>query len=180
VVLMGNRCPKEGHDAVTHDLIHGPFVAVHGCYQALQHGIEECAGVLGVAVGQQLQRAFQVGEQHGDVLALAFQGTPRGQDLLDQMARGITNRWLETWRAWRGSLPAERRAAFATELRSGRIVSPTPEAVGPQGTATLDAELTAVEILRLAVWAAHGGSPWRTVSAAEVNPARNPTCVPGR
>ena len=41
VVFMRNRRPKQGHNAIAHDLVHGPFVAVHGRHHALQHRVEE-------------------------------------------------------------------------------------------------------------------------------------------
>ena len=43
-------------------------------HHALEHRVEELAGLFGIALGQQLHRALQVGEQHRDLLALAFQG----------------------------------------------------------------------------------------------------------
>ena len=60
---------------------------MHRGHHALQHRVEELTGFFGVTVGQQGQGAFEVGKQHGDVLALAFQGGARGQDLLGQMGR---------------------------------------------------------------------------------------------
>jgi hypothetical protein len=39
----------------------------------LEHRIEKSPRVLRVAVRQQLHRPFEVGEQHGDLFALAFQ-----------------------------------------------------------------------------------------------------------
>ena len=75
MVFMGQRGPKQRHDAVAHDLVHRALVAVHGGHHALQHRVEELAGLFGIAVGQQLHRAFEVGKQHRDLLALAFQGT---------------------------------------------------------------------------------------------------------
>ena len=63
-----------------------PFVAVHRRHHALEHGVEELAGLFGVAVGQQLHRALQVGEQHGDLLALAFEGASE--------VRIFSARWL--------------------------------------------------------------------------------------
>src|SRR2546428_7010200 len=38
------------------------------------------ARVLGIARGQQLHRRLQIGEQHGHVLALAFQSDPRADE----------------------------------------------------------------------------------------------------
>jgi hypothetical protein len=59
---MRQRCPEQGHDPITHDLIDGAFVAVHGRHHQGQEGIEELAGFCGVAVGEQLHRALQVSE----------------------------------------------------------------------------------------------------------------------
>jgi hypothetical protein len=46
---------------------------VDGVHHVLEHGIEELAGILGVALGQQLHRALEIGEEDGDLLALAFE-----------------------------------------------------------------------------------------------------------
>ena len=80
MVLMRQRRAKQGHDAVAHDLVDGALIAVHGGHHVVQHGIEELPRLFWVAIGQQLHRALQVGKQHGDLLALAFQGAAGGQD----------------------------------------------------------------------------------------------------
>ena len=41
VILMGDRRPKQRHDAVAHDLVDGALIAVHGRHHAFQHGVEE-------------------------------------------------------------------------------------------------------------------------------------------
>jgi hypothetical protein len=51
MILVRDRRPKERHDPITHYLVHGAFIAVHRRHHALQHGIENCPGVFGVAVG---------------------------------------------------------------------------------------------------------------------------------
>ena len=73
VVLVGERRAEEGHDAVAHHLVDGAFVAVDGLHHSLEHRVEELARLLGIAVGEQLHGALEVGEEHGDLLALAFQ-----------------------------------------------------------------------------------------------------------
>ena len=147
VVLEGERRAEEGHDAVAHHLVHRALVAVNGVHHQLEHGIEELAGLLGVAVGQQLHRALHVGEENGHLLALALEGLLRGQDPLDEVAgRVALGRGEPRRRRWRGlaALVAEpgaggkvratlvagrgkRRAALETELRLRRIVVPAPE-----------------------------------------------------
>ena len=73
VVLVGERRAEQRHDAVAHHLVDGALVAVHRLHHAFEHRIEELARLLRVAVGEQLHRALEVGEQHRDLLALAFQ-----------------------------------------------------------------------------------------------------------
>ena len=73
VVLVGERRAEERHDPVAHDLVHRALVAVDRLHHPLEHGVEELARLLGIAVGQQLHRALEVGEEHGDLLALAFE-----------------------------------------------------------------------------------------------------------
>ena len=86
---MRDRRPEQCHDAVAHDLIHGALVVMHGGDHALQHRVEELPGLLGIAVGQQLHGALQVGKQHRDLLALAFEGGLGSEDFLGQIGRGI-------------------------------------------------------------------------------------------
>jgi len=50
MVFMGERRPKQDHDAIAHDLVHGPLVAVHRGHQALQHRVEELPRLLGIAI----------------------------------------------------------------------------------------------------------------------------------
>ena len=53
---------------------------------------EECLGGFRVEIADQLRGAFEVGKQHGDLFALAFQGTSGGEDLLDQIGWGVRQR----------------------------------------------------------------------------------------
>ena len=89
VVLVGERRAEERHDPVAHDLVDRALVAVDGLHHPLEHRVEELPRLLGVAVGEQLHRALQVGEEHGDLLALAFEGGLRGEDLLGEVLGGV-------------------------------------------------------------------------------------------
>jgi hypothetical protein len=82
---MGDRGAKQRHNAIAHDLVHRALITVHSFHHALQDRIEELPGLLGVTVGQQLHGALQVSEEHGHLLALAFQGSLRLEDLLGQV-----------------------------------------------------------------------------------------------
>ena len=74
VVFVGHRRPEQRHDAIAHDLVDGALVVMDGLHHALEHGVEELPGLLGVAVGEQFHRALQVGEEHRHLLALALEG----------------------------------------------------------------------------------------------------------
>ena len=66
-------------------LVDRALVAVHGLHHALEDRVEELARLLGIAVGEQLHRALEVGEQHRDLLALAFERGLGGEDLLGEV-----------------------------------------------------------------------------------------------
>ena len=85
VVFMGQRRPEQGHDAVAQDLVDRAFVAVHGVHHEVQHRIQDLPGLFRIEAGDQLRRALDVGKEHGDLLALAFQCCARGEDFLSQV-----------------------------------------------------------------------------------------------
>jgi len=120
VILVGERRAEEGHDAVAHDLVDGPFVAVDGLHHPLEHGIEDLARLLGIAVGEQLHGALEVGEEHGDLLALALQRCLGRQDLLCEVARGVGLRGGEARLRGCPGLRLPRVTAFCAEPRVGR------------------------------------------------------------
>ena len=153
MILVGERGAKERHDPVAHDLIHRAFVAVDGFHHVFEDGVEDLARLLGIAVSEQLHRALEVGEQHRDLFALAFQRGLRGKDAFCEMLRGVGVRRRETrgrgWRRRRDRLSAfkaelgvrrelsaavgttnrKRRRAFQTELCLGRICGPASRTV---------------------------------------------------
>ena len=92
VILMGERRAEQRHDPIAHHLVHRALVAVDGLHHALEHRVEELARLFGVAVGEQLHRALEIGEEDGDLLALAFEGGLGREDLLGEVLRGCTAR----------------------------------------------------------------------------------------
>ena len=52
VVLVGKRRAEEGHDPVAHHLVHRALVSMNGLHHPLEHGVQELARLLGVAVGE--------------------------------------------------------------------------------------------------------------------------------
>src|SRR5262250_1757127 len=142
---MGHRGTEQCHDAVAHDLVDRALVAVDGLHHQLEDGGENLAGLLGAAASEQLHRAFQIGEQHGHLLAFTLQCGPGPEDLLGQVPGGIRvgrtepslseysyAYWMCTFRAELRSrrqrsatlaaCPRERRGARLAELRAGAIL----------------------------------------------------------
>ena len=74
MILVGQGRAEQRHDAVAHHLIDGSLVAVNRIHHVRQNRIEQLPCLLGIAVGKQLHRALQVGEEYRDLLALAFDG----------------------------------------------------------------------------------------------------------
>src|SRR5262245_51692589 len=90
VVLMGYRRSKQGHNAITQHLVHGAFVAVHRLHHQMQSRVEEVPRRLRIEAGNQLRRALEVGKQHRDLLALAFQSGTAGEALFYEMRWSVS------------------------------------------------------------------------------------------
>ena len=95
VIFVGEGRPEERHNPIAHHLVDRALVAVDGLHHPLQDGVEEPPRLLGIAVGEQLHRALQVGEEHRDLLPLAFEGGLRGEDLLGEVLGGVGVRGRE-------------------------------------------------------------------------------------
>jgi len=65
---------------------------VHGVHHALQGRIEEGLAGFGIEVTDQLGIPFEVGKQHGDLLALALQGTAGRENFLGEIGGGVGER----------------------------------------------------------------------------------------
>jgi hypothetical protein len=89
MIFMGDGGAEQRLDPVPHHLVHRALVAVDSLHHALEHRIEELARLFGIAVGEKLHGPLEVGEQHGDLLALAFQRHLRGEDLLGEVLGGV-------------------------------------------------------------------------------------------
>ena len=68
--------------------------------------------MLGVDRFRELHRALHVGEEDGYLLPLAFESAAGGEDLLDEMFRGVGER-IGWWPRLRGL--SERLCAFSAE-----------------------------------------------------------------
>ena len=124
VILVGERRAEQRHDPVAHDLVDGALVAVDGLHHPFEHGVEELARLLGIAVGEQLHRALEVGEEHRDLLALALEGALRGEDPLGEVL-GRVRLWggEPRYRRWRRGSCRECCAAAIAEICSQPLSS---------------------------------------------------------
>ena len=119
VILVRERCSEQRLDPVACDIDDSPLVALDGFHHSLQDRIQQFMCFLGIAIGNQLHRAFQVGEQHRDLFALAFQRALRAQARFDEVPSGGELR-RSAWCAGRcqpgAALRAEIRALWALTL----------------------------------------------------------------
>jgi hypothetical protein len=92
VILVCQRRAEQRHDAVTHHLVHGALVVMDGVHHQAEDRVDELARLLGIAVGEQLHGALEVGEEDRDLLALAFQRGLGDEDLLGQVLRRVALR----------------------------------------------------------------------------------------
>ena len=160
VVLVGDGRPEQRHDPVAHHLVHGPLVAMNGLHHALEDRVEELARLLGIAIGQQLHRPLEICEEHGDLLALAFQGGLGGEDLLGQVPGGVR---LRGGRTNRGRGPGGHGlAALEAEAGAPGQFRTTGAARKREASSTPEAEPRVGRVVLLAPGTRHGGggSDW--------------------
>jgi hypothetical protein len=153
---MRQRGAEQRHDPIAHHLVDGALVVMHGLHHPLEDRVEDLARLLRVPVGQQLHGALQVGEEHGDLLALPFEGRLRGEDLLGEVLGSVG---LGRGEARLSGL-VERRRTLAAELVPRRIARATGWAGRRQWRSALAAELHPGGILYLASRTPHPRPPY--------------------
>ena len=159
--LVRHGSSEQSHDSVAHHLIDGALVAMDGLHHLLEYRIEDLPRLLGIAVGEQLHGALEVGEEDRDLLAFAFEGLLRREDLLCEVLRRVGGRRGEggARRSREESVPA-----LVTELCSSREIVPTGRARGREESAALEAELRARRVLLPALRAPHDPGPARFIT----------------
>jgi hypothetical protein len=73
MVLQGDGCTEEGHDAVAGELVDHAAVAADAVRQQADEAVHDPGPLLGVEVGLHVHRPLDVGEEHGELLALALE-----------------------------------------------------------------------------------------------------------
>ena len=152
MILVRERRPEQGHDAVAHHLIDSSLVAMHRFHHSLKHRIEDLAGFFRIAISKEFHRALQIGEQDCDLLALALECALRREDLLGEVLRRVGVRRQGPARC---AVRAEFGAAFAAELLFGGIGCAAGCAHSGQTRAALAAEFQGGGVFMLAARALH-------------------------
>jgi len=81
---VGDRRAENRHQAVSGELVHDAFVAVHAGNGVFQVGVEELPVVFGVEPLGDPRATGQVAEEYRDLALLAFDASTRGEYLLSQ------------------------------------------------------------------------------------------------
>src|SRR5213594_618043 len=161
-VLVGDRRPEEGHDAVTRVLVDCSLEAMHLGRDALEAAVDDAVDLFGVELLGEAREPGYVREQHGHLAALALQCRPRVEDLVGQMLRRVDGA-LEHRR--RGHL-LQALAAVTAEAEVRRHLGAAVRAAGGQRGAAPAAEPHAGRALERALWTSRRGHARLYVEAA--------------
>src|SRR5439155_24469889 len=110
---------------------------MHAVGEELEEAVHDPVPVFWVELLGELHRALHVGEEDGDLLALAFEGGARGEDFLGQVLGRVGAR------VGRCSLRlgCQGRSTLGAELRRRRWFGPACRAQAREGRGALRAEL---------------------------------------
>src|SRR5262249_29301697 len=116
-------------------------------------------------------------EEDGYLLALAFEGAARGEDLFCKMLRRVGAGFEHAQRTIRSLRARQRCAAFPAELEARRVLEAAPRASEADRRPALPAEAHPVGILKSTAGALHAG-PQLFTKALRVAPSRpsSPPC----
>ena len=82
---MSERRAEQRHDPVAHDLVHRALEAMHAVGDNLEKILDDPEPLFGIEPFGEFHRAFDIREQHRDVLALAFQRESGLADLVGEV-----------------------------------------------------------------------------------------------
>jgi hypothetical protein len=119
--------------------------------EELEESIHDHMPLFWIELLGEVHRALHVGEQHGHLLALAFQGGLRGEDLLGEVLRGVGAGIALGTGPGRGDVSA----AAVAELGAGRELGVAARAAHGQGSSAFEAEPRVSGILVTAGSALH-------------------------
>src|SRR5215467_2097212 len=99
---MSHRRAEQGHESVSSDVIDAALVLPYGVDHGFEDWIEQLARHLGVTTGHTIRCCGEIGEQDGDLSALALHGSRVNEDPLG-----------EGWRHRRGPSPRSSHPALS-------------------------------------------------------------------
>ena len=73
LILVGKRGAKDGHEAVTQELINGPFVTMDRAEGQLEELVQDGMHDLWPKLFSQARRVGQITKEYGDLLPLTFE-----------------------------------------------------------------------------------------------------------
>src|SRR5215471_5084469 len=93
VILVGKRGAKEGHEAVTQELINGPFVTMDRAEGQLKELVQDGMHDLWPKLFSQARRVGQITKEYGDLLPLTFERRMRDENSFNEVLRCVDT-WL--------------------------------------------------------------------------------------
>ena len=91
MILVRDRRAEQRHDPVAGELVDEAFEALDAFGEDLEEPRHDAREGFGVELLGQFHRALHVGEEHRDLLALAFDGRLRLADLVGEVFRRFAN-----------------------------------------------------------------------------------------
>ena len=82
VVLVRDRRAEEGHHAIARELVDRSLEAMDAVGEDAEEPVEHAVPLLGADARGEVHRLLHVGEEDRDLLALALDAAPRGEDPL--------------------------------------------------------------------------------------------------
>ena len=160
MVLVRDRRAEQRHDAVAQDPVDRAFVAMHGIHHHAERRIQDAPRVLRVGAFDQRERALDVGEQHGDLLALALAGPRASEDALGQVPRRAG---LRAMRA--GAAPLRTASRVRRSRRAASCDGPATRRRAPSDRPPVSVRRTSASTSFDANASAYWPRPWSSSQA---------------
>ena len=146
MVFVGERRSEERHDAVAQHLADCPLIAMDGFHHPLQNGSRILRASSGSRSAMKFHRPFQIGEQNGDLLALAFKrGSSDVRIFSVSRLPGVAFRYGDKPRA--GRFLRQRPTADVAGVVGGNIDRSAGRTADLEARATFPAELSARRVI---------------------------------
>ena len=177
-VFVGNGGTEQRHNAVARVLVDGALEAVYLSANQPEAVIHDLVHHFGIEVPGQGREAGRIGEEYGDLLALPFQGTAAGENLVGQVFGCVRVRRALRRASRRQRGRREGLTAAATEAILGLIDKVTVRAGDAQRLPTCGTELAPRSVVRLTLWTLHVVPSGLSGSAGrDLQTARPETCA---